>query len=524
MVTAKGGQGQRQGRGADNGQPTIDPSSTPATTPIVGPVPGHGSPGAVLAAAQESAAQSAAFRAFTAQLIQRFQLAEKLGFDSFGEVRNLFTALGLPTELTINHHRTRYKRGGIAKTLVELLPSEMWGRGVEIVESENPRTSTKFEQDVLSLFERLSVVPRLMKADILASLGKYSVILIGAKRPKDSIETLETPLPLRLAGPDSIAYLMQYAEDNAKVDRLVDDPTDERFGQPEFYSLNTGTVQAGKASKKTHRVHWTRIIHIAHDTLESEYLGEPVLSWGWNDLEALYKVVWGGAEAAWRRMDPGNHIKFDPQFEFDDEAKAGIRDQLELYRHSMLRDVGTQGVDIEPLNAQVNNYGSNADTILDLISGTYRIPKRRLLGSERGELASSQDRANLNDTISQRSTRVGNLILRQLIDRFVLHGILAKPTSGKYQIEWGEEEELSEMEKATLGETMARTNQLQNQADGTVVYLRDEIRDSSFKLDPLPEEVEDEEEEEKETEKEVIEELELEPEPDPESPPVDADT
>ena len=72
--------------------------------------------------------------------------------------------------------------------------------------------------------------------------------------------------------------------------------------------------------------------------------------------------------------------------------------------------------------------------IVNLISGTTGIPTRILLGSEAGQLASEQDRANWAERIDERRTLFcGPRILEPLADRFQEMGVLSE---GTVEFEW----------------------------------------------------------------------------------------
>lgn len=458
-----------------------------------------------LRASLMSAARTSLFAAST--LVDRMNFARHMGFDSYGGVRNLFTALGYEDNLTISHYRDMYRRGGIAKTIIDIRPNEMWSGGVSISESADPNEETQFDKDIQSLFDRLNVVSRLLKTDKLAGLGHYAAMLIGVKDRPGADLSSEMP---QLNGPDSVIYLQSYAEDCAKIIELDEDVFSERFGQPLFYQLSSQSPQSTpngikivtKANSTLSKVHWSRVIHIAHDCLESDYIGSPDLEVVWNLLTDLLKVVGGGAEAAWRKMDQGLHANLDPDYEFDDDDIEKFEERLEEYRHQLRRDLLTKGIDITPLSSSVDKFGTNIDPLIQLICATIRISKRIFEGSERGELASSQDQDNLASTISTRRQNEGEPTVRQFVDRLIRYQGVAKPSSGQYVIDWYEEEELDELEKAKLALTLAQANQAQSLAGGTPINTGDEIRDKVWGDEPIemPGVLEEDEEEEDKTE------------------------
>ena len=88
------------------------------------------------------------------------------------------------------------------------------------------------------------------------------------------------------------------------------------------------------------------------------------------------------------------------------------------------------------LAGSVPDPTGHIERLLDLIAGTVGIPKRLLIGSERGELASSQDENNWAMTIAARHTHHAEpIILRPFIDKLISIQALPMPRFG-YVVEW----------------------------------------------------------------------------------------
>lgn len=457
-------------------------------------------------------------RASASQLLQRIQFGDKAGLQSFYGKRDLYEALGYQKTLTTNDYRARHERGGIAETIVECLPRATWKGKITLIEQESPNRESQFEADMENLLERLSIQSILFRADVLAGLGRYSIILIGTELGDG--EDLSTPLSRNLSGPDSLLTLTPIPEDRAEVDQLVGelgDPSsisDPRFGLPEYYMVKLGTprsttfgVDVGSLSSiLNQRVHWTRVIHVAEGLLENEIYGKPRLRAVWNLLDDLYKLTGAGSEAFWNLMSAPMAFDADPELEIDEIELQKFKEEIEDVYHRIRPHAFTRGVTPKPLSSNKTiAFRENVNTIIDLIAAVMRIPKRRLLGTERGQLASGQDDDNFNDTVAERRETFAEVVVKQLVDRFIEYRIISKPSrkDGKYEIIWGEEEELNELEKGSLTEKMANANKSQKEADGTVILTSDEIRDRVYGLDPLPKvEIEGKEErEEKESEK-----------------------
>ncbi len=409
--------------------------------------------------------------ALESEMVQREVFASLTGL-MFDGRRDMYSALGYPSKIKLSDYRGQYERGGIAERLIEAYPRATWGRGADLVEVEDPNRVTRFERETATLFKRLRLWSRVMRADILAQLSHYSVILIGTVKD----DNLEAELK-NVSGPDSISYVAHYGEQQAPIDTRVDKPNDPRFGLPLFYRIRFPTG-------KSLRVHWTRCIHVAEGTLEDDTIGRPRLRAVYNYLLDMQKILGGGAEATWSIADPGIQFDIDPSFKMSAPQKTDLKKQIELFRHNFQKHLYTSGVTARRLDGTVPAFGDNADSLADFIAGTTGIPKRIWLGSERGELSSTQDRDNWDDRVDERKKEFGEPLVRDLVGRFIEIGALPQPRRGEYEVVWPEAEKETEDGRATLAKTMADANEAQAKADGTTILSNDEIRDRVYGLDP----------------------------------------
>lgn len=104
---------------------------------------------------------------------------------------------------------------------------------------------------------------------------------------------------------------------------------------------------------------------------------------------------------------------------------------------------------------------------MQLISGTTGIPARVLLGSERGELASSQDAVNwAQQNMTRQASYAEPTILRAFIDRLISTRVLVTPSEGVdgYSIEW--QPLLTEDENEKADRIVKLTNAISTYANG----------------------------------------------------------
>lgn len=419
-------------------------------------------------------------RVMESVLLSRSELASRAGL-TFGGLRDTFAVLGFKKDLRPEDYRQRYERGDVAARIVEAFPNSTWrGTGGEILENDDVETTTAFEDEWMTLATRLSVWSKFRRADVLAGLGRYAVILIGA--PGNLTQ------PLEKATAEQIAFLQPFGEDEADIKSWNRDASSPRFGQPEIYSLKRMTPDDKGVAKD---VHWTRILHIADGLLDDEVYGQPRLKRSWNNLDNLDKLVGAGSEAFWLRAHQGFQFNIDKDLKPSPAELKDMQAQVDEYVHGLRRAVRTRGMNIDTLGSDVADFANNMDAVLTLLSAGQSIPKRILLGSERGELASTQDRENWTERVQdRRDAFAGPMVVRQFVDRLILIGALPEPE--EYEVFWPPVNDFTDEQRLDVAIKYAEVNA----KAGETVVTANEIRDLALDLEPLdPEDLEDEPEE-----------------------------
>lgn len=411
----------------------------------------------------------AAFRTL-AGLVERLRIGAAAGLTHEG-ARDVGKALGYKANLTATDFRARFRRGGIARRIVTAFPDATWRGYPELIEDETNPELTEFEAAWIELNKRLKVWPNLRKADILAGISRYAVLLIGAPGNAD------TPLPERMK-PEDVKFLRPLSEEDATIETYENDLQSARYAKPLVYAISR--TDLNNPGRKT-AVHYSRIHHISDGVLDEDIFGTPRMEASWNYLDDLQKVVGAGAEAFWKRADRGFQFKLDPDIDLTPDEKTEMAGQMDEFIHGLRRVLRTRGVDTQEFGSDVANFASNASAILELIAATAEIPQRILLGSERGELASTQDDDNWKDRVDDRRMQyAGPYCVRPLVDLFIKHGVL--PPVKDYDVRWPVQEP-SEDERADLAMKYAKVNK----DAGETVVLPNEIRDWALQRDPIDE-------------------------------------
>lgn len=361
--------------------------------------------------------------------------------------RDIAKECGHPIDITIQDYHQLYERGDLGARIVDLFPMETWADVPEVYETEDSK-ETEFEKAWKELTTKLPVFPVLCRGDRLSGIGRFGVILLGLDdgkpldQPLDGVE--ETVPDIFPASPArrKLLYLRPLSEQVATVAQIETRTISPRYGQPLLYNLQfsdslsatAGTASSASASQS---VHWSRVIHLADNRIDSEIFGEPRMKVAMNRLLDLHKVVGGSGEMFWKGGFPGLSMETipgaDEEIEFDAEA---VKTQLEEYMNGLRRYIATIGMTAKSISVQVADPTPHVKVQLELIAAAIGVPLRILMGSERGELASSQDALAWGRRVARRrEDYVTPYLLRPFVTRLIQAGVLPSPAEG-VRVQW----------------------------------------------------------------------------------------
>ena len=383
------------------------------------------------------------FHALAETIVSRTLLEDRLGksyYSSTGGTakRDLYKALGYILTPDFNDYYARYKRQDIAKRIVEAPVSSSWRKKPVITELENK--DTKFEQEWESLLKKKRIYHYLSRADRIAGIGRFGILLLGFG------DGQELSQPLIKNGGKSLYYMRPYTENAVEIAEWEENPKNERYGMPLLYNITVATRKSQRDEGKAIPVHYSRLIHIAEGLVDDDIFGTPRLEPILNRLADLEMISGGSSEMFWRGGFPGYAFKLDPEANIDAQALSDVEDEIQDYLHELRRYIRLQGIEVKALDVQVADPSNHIAMLIDLIAAAVSIPKRILLGSERGELASSQDERSWADRMDERrKEHIEPVILKPFIDKMIYAGILPEPKD-EYTVDWpdmiarGEEE------------------------------------------------------------------------------------
>jgi hypothetical protein len=382
------------------------------------------------------------------ELVNRANLASRLGTMTYDGNRDLYQALGYPKTLNFaNYYLPKYIRHDIAKAIIDRPVRAAW-RGDFTVQKKGAKgqaTPIETAWDKLKIEHKLHTI--FMRVDKLTGLGRYGVLLLGL----NDVNTIEGLSTLVVSKSNKLIYIKPLGEGSALINTYESDTSNPRFGKPLLYNI---AINNDQGASITVPVHYSRVIHITEDLLENEVMGTPRLESIFNRLLDLEKIVGGDAEIYWRGARPGFQGKVDKDFTITPASEEGLQAQFDEYENNLRRFLLMEGVDVKEFAKQIADPSKNVDVQIQMISAVTGIPKRILVGSERGELSSTQDREEWNLWVqSRREEFMEPMLVRPVVDRFIELGIL--PKTDEYIVRWDELFAMSPKEKAEIAQMVA---------------------------------------------------------------------
>lgn len=274
--------------------------------------------------------------------------------------------------------------------------------------------------------------------------------------------TFTPPLLPGMPGPDNdgkgkrkITFIRPFDESLVQVVRYEASINSPRFGQPVLYRITMNDPRQWHSGiglpLASLYVHWTRVIHVpGDDRVSSEIFSQPTLQQLLPNTYDLRKLYGGSAEMYWRGALPGFNLTTHPQLGGDVIIdRKTIGEAVDRYFEGLSRVLITSGMEAKTMAPQVVDPSPQIAAQLECISIRIGCPMRVLKGSERGELASSQDDSDWNERMAHRQgIRLTPVIIAPLIDRLIAFGILPEPES--YEVEWPDMDATSKKDKAAI--------------------------------------------------------------------------
>lgn len=386
-------------------------------------------------------------------MIGRTRLGYLLGFGGRRDYNKIF---GWDPTITAESMMYMYNRGGIAKRAIDAYPDAVWARP-PLLWAEGDDAWTKEWQN---LAKSTGLWPACHRLDKLAALGRYAIMVIGTNKPG-----LETPL----TAAERITYYQPYGETSVKIESWDQDQRSPTFGKPIMYRvypdasglMNVGGDARGGTtpSRSSFRVHASRVIHVVLNPLEDEVFGQPALAPVWDYLTDLRKVMGSSSESYWIAANRGLQADVNKDMQLGAEDQAALQAEMDDFYNGFRRFIRTKGVQLKELANDTADPKGPFEVLITLIAGTRGIPQRILVGSEAGQLASTQDKGAWAERIEEnRSLHVEPRILSPILNMFIAKGLIRAPNEGAtLRVLWPEAYRMSPLER---GQTAAQTGRV----------------------------------------------------------------
>ena len=368
------------------------------------------------------------------------------------------------SEITLEDYQDLYDRNPVAKKANDVASNHCWQVHPTVFEDEDPEKQTEFEKAVADLGNNLHGESHykndegnpfweyIKRADRLCGIGHYGTILLGVGGADG--KDLSKPLT-KTSKTRELIYVKVFTELLSPIKQYDQDSSSPRYGLPEVYQMEFDD-QADMYSRADARVlqgaeevHWTRVIHVTDELSSNEVIHIPRLRPSFNRYLDLDKLYGGSAEMYYKGAFPGFHFGTHPQLGGDVEVDTdSMKSMIEEWLNGLQRSIVTSGYAVDSLSPQVVDPTPQINAHLEAICIEKDCPKRIFMGSERGELASSQDKGQWNEVVdARRNNHLTPRLVVPVFDRLIWLGVLPVPSQG-FGVNWPEIDTMSPADKA----------------------------------------------------------------------------
>lgn len=331
------------------------------------------------------------------------------------------------------------------------------------LDSKDETTDQDQDEQIDPDEEVLRNIEEIEQGDDLESDGQDSADPYSRGRQRKQESTWE--------GKYELLYLRVFDESQVQVTEREQERKSPRFGQPKRYLIQfddpktfVGTTAGVDLS--TREVHWTRVIHVADNWGTNQAFGRPRMLPVLNRLLDLRKVYGSDAEAWWKAVVFLLSLETHPQLGGDVTLDVDdLKDQLENVFEGLQRYLASSGIQAKAISPAISDPTPHIQVQIESICIQTGIPVRIFMGSERGELASSQDDSTWNERLDCRCRdHVTKRIIVPFINRLIMIGVLPPPEH--YCVSWPSRDNLTDAEQADVA--LKRTQALAQYVSGNV--------------------------------------------------------
>jgi hypothetical protein len=388
-----------------------------------------------------------------------------------------------PTKLSYEQFKYIYRRMGIARNAVNKWVSALWDKWFTV-----KAKSDKVKEEVEQLNRRLRVKQVFKKATRYMRQYGYGLVYIGVadqepSEPLGKISSLDkvflkalSPLNLKDAKYDGTGEEFE----------LVEDTSNPRYGEPEFYNVVVGTNSDGV--EEVVKVHWTRVIHLVDPEAEDQLRGVSVFEPAFDTLLILKNVDWAAGESYYQNASPLFVLSYEGELS-EQELEQMKRD---------LEEINVKSRYIKPKNFELDTVRGSGQApdpnrwwqpLLRRVAGELGVPERVLYGMPKGALAAAEtDLMQWYGEIAQLQKDFCEYYLDEFYRRLHEAGVLSVDPD-EFEYEWTPLWELDEIDKARVWQIKsAAAARLQGDPTKGIpaIMTPEEIRKFIFELEGEP--------------------------------------
>ena len=388
----------------------------------------------------------------------RNQVTGMLGM-SHGGKRSIYDVYGYPKTLSGDDGFKRMyqysRRQGIANRITFGMAKSCWRDGFKIVQKNGEDKETDVLQDAMDALERAGFNRKIERADILNRIGRASVLFVGIP---DGLEPSE-PVGKVVSGEKNLEllYFTPYAYDGIQITKQEEDSKSPRYGLPKLYTLSRTSIDDNSKDVNYNSivVHWSRVIHLNENALESDIEGMGALEPVFNDILNLDKVCGGSAEAYFRNAKGKTAYEIDPKATVGGFDKKAFDEGVEKYTNNFQDHTVALGTKVYTLDTPHHSPLDTVRVIMWIISGYSGIPIRVLTGEGGGQTTGSEDQLAYNHLVNDRQNLFCSAAVEDLLKILESAGMITLPE--QYDIRFIPQEAATEKEVADIGKTKAET-------------------------------------------------------------------
>lgn len=386
--------------------------------------------------------------------------------------RNINEVYGYPSGLNVSFsemYQMAVRASGIANRLTFGTARTCWRQGFEVFDGDN-----QVLDDEVSALVKRELIKKIERADVLNRIGPFSVLYVGVPDGRDPKEPVG---PVMGDGFKSI-YFKPFGFDGIQINSYVTDPTNPRFGLPEFYTVqkqSRGDIQKD-TQQSAMMVHWTRIIHMSELSLDSDVEGMGYLQPIYNALLDLVKTRGGSSEAYFRNAKGKIAYEMDKEFAAsinDEDTKNKLDEGAKSYTNEYQDHTFAVGSTVKSLSTPHASPRDTEMVALHEIAGYSGYPIRVLTGEGSGQLAGSEDQLAVNAIIQDRQALVCSSWVVRLFEILAMAKMIEWKDS--YEIVFPKQDALTQEQEANINnkraDTIAKIAQAKNGVGGDELNL-----------------------------------------------------